>query len=101
MSEPANAPGGGVIVPRPRLFALLDDGARRRVTVVRAGPGWGKTTLVASWVGSRPGAYAWLSLTPRHRAVNALRTAVGGVLEPAGVVVAGGCAEGSRHVVTL
>ncbi|MCU7726482.1 LuxR C-terminal-related transcriptional regulator [Actinoplanes sp. KI2] len=101
MSEPASAPGRGVIVPRPRLFALLDDGARRPVTVVQAGPGWGKTTSVAYWVGGRPGAYGWLSLTPRHRAVSVLRTAVAGVLEPAGVQVDDGCAEGSRQPVTL
>src|SRR5690349_17293413 len=100
MSEPASTPGRGVIVPRPRLFALLDDGARRQVTVVQAGPGWGKTTLVAYWVGSRPGAYGWLSLTPRHRAVRGLRVAVAGVLEPAGVLVDNGCAEGSRQPVT-
>src|SRR5689334_18943075 len=47
MSVRAGAPGGGVIVPRPRLFALLGDGVRRQVTLVQAGPGWGKTTLGA------------------------------------------------------
>jgi len=101
MSEPASAPGWVPTVPRPRLFALLDDGARRPVTLVQAGPGWGKTTLAASWMGSRPGAYAWVTLTPRQREVRALRTAVGGVLEPAGVVIVDGCAQDAPGPVTL
>ena len=101
MSEPASTPGWVPTVPRPRLFALLDDGARRQVTLVQAGPGWGKTTLAASWMGSRPGAYAWVTLKPRHRDVHALRTAVGGVLGPAGVVIVGDCAQDAPGPVTL
>jgi LuxR family maltose regulon positive regulatory protein len=38
------------------------------VTLVCAGPGWGKTTLVAAWAWARsgPGVTAWLTLDARH-----------------------------------
>src|SRR5690348_7281253 len=101
MSEPAGTPRSGPVAARPRLFALLDEGARRQVTLVRAGPGWGKSTLVRSWAAGRPGPYACLILKPAHRAVRALRAAVAAVLEPAGVVIIDGCAERSPHTVTL
>ena len=53
-------------VPRPRLLTLLDEATRRPVTVVSAGPGSGKTLLLAWWrlAGRPPGPVAWLSLDP-------------------------------------
>ncbi|WP_051810034.1 LuxR C-terminal-related transcriptional regulator [Actinoplanes subtropicus] len=47
---------------------MLDAGVRRPVTLVCAGPGWGKTTLVASWAEARvtSGPIAWLTLGPQH-----------------------------------
>lgn len=53
------------LVPRPRLIERLDEGAERRLTLVSAPAGFGKTTLLAEWVGGpaaggRPA--AWLSL---------------------------------------
>src|SRR3954466_8124240 len=56
------------MVRRPRLAAMLDAGARRPVTLVCAGPGWGKSTLVASWAEARvtSGPIAWLTLGPPH-----------------------------------
>jgi LuxR family maltose regulon positive regulatory protein len=52
------------VVPRPRLLALLDDGARQLLTLVSAPAGGGKTTLLSTWSteGQRPGPVAWLSL---------------------------------------
>lgn len=53
-------------VPRPSPEALLDTCSKHRLTIVSAGPGWGKTTAVARWarqstsVGAR--ATAWLTL---------------------------------------
>ncbi|MDQ3640057.1 MAG: hypothetical protein M3450_00985, partial [Actinomycetota bacterium] len=52
----------GFFCARPRLHARLDDGASRRLTTVVAGPGFGKSTLVADWVADR--AYAWITVHP-------------------------------------
>jgi LuxR family transcriptional regulator, maltose regulon positive regulatory protein len=52
------------MVPRPRLVARLDEGlaAGRKLALVSAPAGFGKTTLMGEWVagGGRP--VAWLSL---------------------------------------
>ncbi|WP_328471613.1 LuxR C-terminal-related transcriptional regulator [Actinoplanes sp. NBC_00393] len=52
-------------VDRQRLFRLLDSAVREPVTVICAGAGWGKTTLVSAWAQSRKADVAWLSLD-RH-----------------------------------
>jgi LuxR family transcriptional regulator, maltose regulon positive regulatory protein len=58
------APGTGV-VPRARLLDELRIGPRTRLVLVSAPAGFGKTTLVSSWVGSSDDARtAWLSLDP-------------------------------------
>ena len=49
------------LVRRDRLHALLDQGAERRLTLVCAPAGFGKTTLIADWLSDRD-ACAWLSL---------------------------------------
>jgi LuxR family maltose regulon positive regulatory protein len=53
-------------IARPHLLARLDEAAARPVTLVSAGPGWGKTELVSHWAhhGQRPGPVAWLALEP-------------------------------------
>jgi LuxR family transcriptional regulator, maltose regulon positive regulatory protein len=53
-----------VLVDRRRLLDRLDDGVRGEVTVICAGPGSGKTSLVAAWAAgaSAPGPLAWLTL---------------------------------------
>jgi len=57
------------LVPRPRLIARLDEGLRlgRKLTLVSAPAGFGKTTLLSEWIHGRAGgpssrAIAWLSL---------------------------------------
>ncbi len=57
------------LVERPRLVALLDEGLRadRKLTLIAAPPGFGKTTLVAEWLYSKAReipsySIAWLSL---------------------------------------
>ncbi|MEV6318456.1 AAA family ATPase [Streptomyces sp. NPDC051776] len=58
-------PRTGPLVQRIRLFALLDEGVRRRLTVIVGPPGTGKSALLASWVQSSdrlPGPLAWLAL---------------------------------------
>ncbi|MEU7843391.1 LuxR C-terminal-related transcriptional regulator [Micromonospora sp. NPDC049114] len=54
------------VVARPRLLRRLDEGGAGPVTLVAAPAGWGKTTLLASWVrladpGSTSGP-AWVSV---------------------------------------
>lgn len=55
------------LVSRPRLIDRLNQGAERKLTLVSAPAGFGKTTLLAEWLaapqaGAR--AAAWLSLSP-------------------------------------
>jgi LuxR family maltose regulon positive regulatory protein len=52
------------LAPRPRLLGQLDDGLRqgRRLTLVSAPAGFGKTTLVAGWIYTLAREVAWLSL---------------------------------------
>ncbi len=56
-APPGSRPDG---VERPGLVATL--GAARAVALVSAPPGYGKTTLVASWLAAERRAAAWLTL---------------------------------------
>ncbi len=59
---------GARLVSRPRLLERLEEGLTRRLTVVSAPAGFGKTTLVSEWVHmvgtqhAAPLEVAWLSL---------------------------------------
>lgn len=50
------------LVPRPRLIEKLNLGLHRKLTLISAPAGFGKTTLVSEWIaeGKRP--FVWLSL---------------------------------------
>ena len=50
------------LVVRPRLLEHLHSRRRRRLTVVAAPAGYGKTTLVSSWLEESDWPCAWLSL---------------------------------------
>jgi LuxR family maltose regulon positive regulatory protein len=50
------------IVHRARLYKRLDTGAARKLTIVSAPAGYGKTTLVASWLGERSLDCCWVNL---------------------------------------
>lgn len=52
------------LVPRPRLIQLINDGlqSKRRLTLVSAPAGFGKTTLVVAWLKEIGHPAAWLSL---------------------------------------
>jgi LuxR family maltose regulon positive regulatory protein len=52
------------LVSRPRLVARLSIGLRsgRKLTLVSAPAGFGKTTLVTEWLGSTERSCTWLSL---------------------------------------
>ncbi|WP_417318752.1 LuxR C-terminal-related transcriptional regulator [Emcibacter sp.] len=64
-------PGGRAArVSRPQLELLLDQDSFRRVTVLSAGAGFGKTTLMSEWfrrLRARDMATAWISLDTRDR----------------------------------
>jgi len=49
-------------VPRPRLIERLDAGLHRKLTLVSAPAGFGKTTLLSEWVAGCGWPIAWLSL---------------------------------------
>src|SRR5512143_2089991 len=52
------------LVPRPRLIERLNEGlsSGRKLTLISASAGFGKTTLVSEWVANCGQPVAWLSL---------------------------------------
>ncbi|GIJ72621.1 LuxR C-terminal-related transcriptional regulator [Virgisporangium ochraceum] len=80
-SRPRLTPG---VVLRRRLIDLVDAGARRPVTLLCAGPGWGKTITVASWVTTATDRVAWLTLHPDDNDRTMFWTHVVGALRGAG-----------------
>jgi LuxR family transcriptional regulator, maltose regulon positive regulatory protein len=58
-------PARPALVPRPRLMDRLEAGLQRKLTLIAAPAGYGKTTLVSAWHATAPGSawpLAWLSL---------------------------------------
>jgi hypothetical protein len=51
----------GGTVHREALIRSLEEAAARPVVFVCAGPGWGKTTLLAQWALASPRRFAWVS----------------------------------------
>jgi LuxR family maltose regulon positive regulatory protein len=52
------------LVAREALVARLSGGADRRLSVICAPAGWGKTVLLAQWHASERRPFAWVSLDP-------------------------------------
>lgn len=50
------------VVVRPRLIQQLDKGLHRKLTLVSAPAGFGKTTLISAWIANLNHSAAWLSL---------------------------------------
>src|SRR5712691_11293513 len=50
------------VVSRPRLLERLNEGLQRKLTLIAAPAGFGKTTLVSAWVAGCDRQVAWLSL---------------------------------------
>jgi LuxR family maltose regulon positive regulatory protein len=54
--------GFGGTVPRAQLIGLAESARETPIVVVSAGPGWGKTTLLAQWASQSERPFAWLSI---------------------------------------
>ena len=52
----------GRAVPRKALIALLEESDTAPVVLLSAGPGWGKTTLLAQWRSRSRRPFAWVSI---------------------------------------
>jgi LuxR family maltose regulon positive regulatory protein len=50
------------LVPRPRLIKSLNEGIDRKLTLISAPAGFGKTTLLSEWVAEYGRPVAWVSL---------------------------------------
>src|SRR3954452_13700847 len=50
------------VVLRPRLVERLNEGLHRKLTLISAPAGFGKTTLVSEWLAGGGRQVAWLSL---------------------------------------
>jgi LuxR family maltose regulon positive regulatory protein len=50
------------LVPRPRLIERLNAGLDRKLTLISASAGFGKTTLLSEWVADCGRSLAWASL---------------------------------------
>ena len=55
-------PPSPTVVPRPRLLERLNAGLHRKLTLIAAPAGFGKTTLVSAWAAACHQPVAWLSL---------------------------------------
>lgn len=55
------------LVLRPRLIERLNEGLQRKLTLVSAPAGFGKTTLLSEWVARCDRRAAWLSLDQGDR----------------------------------
>jgi LuxR family transcriptional regulator, maltose regulon positive regulatory protein len=70
-------------VDRPRLTARLDEGLARRLILVSAPAGFGKTALLAAWASSAKRPVAWLSLDDGDNDPARFWRHVAAALEPA------------------
>ena len=53
------------LVPRPHLIEKLNRGLHRKLTLISAPAGFGKTTLVTEWIAGEERPFAWISLDER------------------------------------
>jgi len=50
------------LVSHPRLIEHLNDGLDKKLTLIAAPAGFGKTTLLSEWIPQSPRCMTWLSL---------------------------------------
>ena len=58
------------VIARPRLIKRLNKGLHRKLTLVSAPAGFGKTTLISEWVTNSNRPTAWLSLDDRDKDIH-------------------------------
>jgi LuxR family transcriptional regulator, maltose regulon positive regulatory protein len=75
--EPPDAAG----VVRPRLLHALDEVLARRLAVVVAPAGWGKTTLVAQWAARQARPVAWCRPAQRRPGAGGLAALLGDAVQ--------------------
>jgi LuxR family maltose regulon positive regulatory protein len=68
-------------VPRGHLIEGLDDPRAAPAVFLSAGPGWGKTTLLAQWAALSPRAFAWVGVDPNDNDPIVLLTYVAAALD--------------------
>ena len=71
-------------IRRDDLLSRLDQGLSRKLTLVSAPTGFGKTTLVSMWIGSRQFASAWVTLDQNDNDVTRFWTYVVSALRTLG-----------------
>jgi LuxR family maltose regulon positive regulatory protein len=94
------------VISRPHLWALIDRGLDKPMTLVCAGAGFGKSTLVSSWVGHTatqspsgvPQPAAWLSLDANDNDPLLFFTYIVAALQ---TVAAGACEDTSSLLQSL
>jgi LuxR family maltose regulon positive regulatory protein len=74
-------PPVGSVVQRARLYERLDNGAARKLTIISAPPGYGKTTLVSSWLSERSLDCCWVNLDQLDRSAHRVATYLGAALD--------------------
>ncbi len=84
------------VVLRPRLIERLNEGLQRKLTLISAPAGFGKTTLVSEWVAGCGQTVAWLSLDEEDNDLTRFLTYLIAALQtlppkPAGQILAKGC----------
>jgi len=72
------------LVPRSRLVERLNEGAGKKLLLVSAPPGFGKTTLLSTWIQARALPAAWLSLDAGDNDPNHFLLCVGTALQGIG-----------------
>lgn len=50
------------VVSRPRLIERLNKGPHRKMTLITAPAGYGKTTMLSEWIAQSEGCVTWVSL---------------------------------------
>ena len=62
-------PDHASLIARPGLAEILESGLRKKLSLIAAPAGFGKTTVVSSWLRGRNQSFAWLSLDERDNDV--------------------------------